>query len=316
MVPGPETGGETMRILKHLTIAAAFAGAALPALAEDAVKIGFITKFPVEFFSTMENAAKAWAEANPGVEIIFGQGAASTDIEGQIALIESMVTQGVQGIAITPVDPTVAAALDKAVAAGVKVVLLDNDIPDWAGKTALATTNNFNAGKIAGEYLATVLKAGDTIGILEGVPGVPALDDRVTGMMEGLGGLAVTVVGKGATNCTQELGVTVAEDLLTANPGLKAIYSACGPAAVGATQAIENAGIANDDIIMVGFDACCGELDKIVSGQEDASVAQYPAKMGELGVATLVAAIRGEAVESLVDTGAGLVTIDNVKDFQ
>ena len=108
----------------------------------------------------------------------------------------------------------------------------------------------------------------------------------------------------------------MAEDLLTANPDLKAIYSACGPPAAGAAQAIENAGIANADIVMVGFDACCGELDKIVSGQEDATVAQYPAKMGELGVSTLVAAIRGEAVESLVDTGAGLVTIDNVKDFQ
>ena len=143
---------------------------------------------------------------NPGVEIIFGQGTSATDIEGQIALIESMVTQGVQGIAITPVDPTVAPALDKAIAAGVKVVLMDNNIPDWKGRTALATTDNYNAGKIAGEYLKTVLKDGDTLGILEGVPGVPSLDDRVNGMLEGLKGVEVEIVGKGATNCTEELG--------------------------------------------------------------------------------------------------------------
>lgn len=300
-------------LLGGLALASAFA---LPAVAADTIKIGFITKFPVEFFSTMENAAKAYAAANPGVEIIYGQGSSGTDIEGQIALIESMVTQGVQGIAITPVDPTVAPALDKAIEAGVKIVLMDNDIPGWEGKTALATTNNFNAGKIAGEYLKTVLKDGDTIGILEGVPGVPALDDRVTGMMAGLEGVKVEVVSKGATNCTQELGVSVAEDLLTAHPDVTAIYAACGPPAVGATQAIENAGIANDAIIMVGFDACCGELEKIVSGQEDATVAQFPAKMGELGVDALVKAIRGEAVESLVDTGAGLVTKDNVAEYQ
>jgi ABC-type sugar transport system substrate-binding protein len=290
---------------------------ASPAIAADKVKIGFITKFPVEFFATMENAAKAYAQANPDVEIIYGQGQSGTDIEGQIAIIESMVTQGVQGIALTPVDPTVAPALDKAIEAGVKIVLMDNDIPGWTGKTALATTNNYNAGIIAGEYLKSVLKDGDTLGILEGVPGVPALDDRVTGMLKGLeGGPKVVVVGKGGTNCTQELGVSVAEDLLTAHPDLKAIYAACGPPAVGATQAIANAGIANDDIVMVGFDACCGELDKIVSGQEDASVAQFPAKMGELGVATLVMALRGQAVETLVDTGAGLVTKDNVADYQ
>lgn len=303
--------------LKHAVIGglALAVASALPVTAADPVKIGFITKFPVEFFSTMENAAKAYAEANPGVEIIYGQGQSGTDIEGQIALIESMVTQGVQGIAITPVDPTVAPALDAAIAAGVKVVLMDNGIPDWTGLTAIATTDNYAAGKIAGQYLATVLKDGDTLGILEGVPGVPALDDRVNGMMEGLGAVKVEIVGKGATNCTQELGVSVAEDLLTAHPDLKAIYAACGPPAVGATQAIENAGIANDAIIMVGFDACCGELDKIVSGQEDATVAQFPAKMGELGVDTLVRAIRGEAVETMVDTGAGLVTAENVKDF-
>ena len=44
-----------------------------------------------------------------------------------------------------------------------------------------------------------------------------------------------------------------------------------------------NAGIANDKIILVGFDACCGEIEAIKSGAEDASVAQFPAKMGELG---------------------------------
>ena len=65
---------------------------------------------------------------------------------------------------------------------------MDNNIPDWKGRTALATTDNYAAGKIAGEYLKTVLKDGDTLGILEGVPGVPSLDDRVNGMLEGLEG--------------------------------------------------------------------------------------------------------------------------------
>ena len=300
------------RILGGLAPAASIGS---PTLAAD-VKLGFITKFPVPFFATMENAAKAYAEANPGVEIIYGQGASATDIEGQIALIESMVTQGVQGIAITPVDPTVAAALDKAVEAGVKVVLMDNSIPDWTNATALATTDNYAAGVIAGQYLKSVLVEGDTLGILEGVPGVPALDDRVNGMLEGLDGLAVEIVGRNGTNCTEELGISVAEDLLTANPGLKAIYAACGPPAVGAAQAIENAGIANDDIVLVGFDACCGELEKIASGQEDATVAQFPTKMAELGVDALVKAINGETVPSLIDSGAALVTAENASEFE
>ena len=298
-------------LLGGLALALACAG---PTLADN-IKIGFITKFPVPFFATMEDAAKAYAKAHPGVEIEFGQGTSATDIEGQIALIESMVTKGVQGIALTPVDPTVAPALDKAIAKGVKVVLMDNNIPDWNGRTALATTNNYNAGKLAGEYLKTVLKNGDTLGILEGVPGVPSLDDRVKGMLDGLKGVDVKIVGKGGTNCTEELGISVAEDLLTKNPELKAIFAACGPPAAGAAQAIKNAGIANDKIVLAGFDFCCGEKEALEAGIEDATVAQFPAKMAELGVDALVKAIRGEKVESLIDSGAALVTKDNMANF-
>ncbi len=301
------------RLLGGLALAAVIAG---PAIAQDSVKLGFITKFPVPFFATMEEAAKAYAAANPGVEIIYGQGTSATDIEGQIAQIESMVTQGVQGIALTPVDPTVAPALDKAIAQGVKIVLMDNSIPDWKGLTSLATTDNYAAGVIAGQYLKSVLKAGDTLGILEGVPGVPALDDRVNGMLEGLKGVEVKVVGRAGTNCTEELGINVAQDLLTANPDLKAIYAACGPPAAGAAQAIKNAGIASDAIVLVGFDFCCGEAEALTAGIEDATVAQFPAKMAELGVDALVKAIRGDEVPLLIDSGAALVTKDTMSQFQ
>lgn len=301
------------RLLGGLALAAAIAG---PAIAQDNVKLGFITKFPVPFFATMEDAAKAYAAANPGVEIIYGQGTSATDIEGQIAQIESMVTQGVQGIALTPVDPTVAPALDKAIAQGVKIVLMDNNIPDWKGRTSLATTDNYAAGVIAGQYLKSVLKSGDTLGILEGVPGVPALDDRVNGMLEGLKGVEVNIVGRAGTNCTEELGINVAQDLLTANPDLKAIYAACGPPAAGAAQAIKNAGIASDAIVLVGFDFCCGEAEALTAGIEDATVAQFPAKMAGLGVDALVKAIRGDEVPILIDSGAALVTKDTMSQFQ
>ena len=57
------------------------------------IKLGLITKFPVDFFFTIENAAKDWAAQHPDVELITGQGKAGDDHEGQIAIIESMVAQ-------------------------------------------------------------------------------------------------------------------------------------------------------------------------------------------------------------------------------
>lgn len=284
--------------------------------APEMIKLGLITKFPVDFFFVIEDAAKAWAAGRPDVELITGQGKAGDDHEGQIAIIESMVAQGVQGIAVTPTGPQVQPALDAAVAAGVKIVLIDNDLPDWTGKTAVVATDNKAGGVLAGQWLAENLKAGDTLGILEGVAGVPALDARVEGMMEGLGGLAVEVVNKLPTDCDQVKGVNAAETILTANPDVTAIYAACGPPIIGALESIKNAGRAPDSIIVVGFDASPDELAAIEAGTEDATVAQFPAKMGELGIETVWKAVTGAAVEANVDTGTAIVTKDNVADFK
>ena len=74
-------------------------------------KIGFITKFPVDFYDTMVDAAKEWNKDNPEAELIFAQGTSGTDDEGEIAAIESMITQGVKAIVITPTSPNVQDAL-------------------------------------------------------------------------------------------------------------------------------------------------------------------------------------------------------------
>jgi ABC-type sugar transport system substrate-binding protein len=299
-------------ILGSVALAVAIAS---PAVAADKIKVGFITKFPVPYFATMVDAAQAWGKAHPDVEIIYGQGKNNDDIDGTIALIENMVSQGVQGIAITPIDPSVSSTLDKAIAKGVKVVLMDNDIPGWKGRSALATTNNLEAGKVAGGYLKTVLKDGDKIGILDGKPEVAPLNDRVEGMLQGLGGLKVDIVGRGRTACEPDKGQQVAEDILTAHPEVKAIYSACGPPAASAATAIKNAKL-DHKVILVGFDFCCGEEDAIAKGEEDASVAQFPKKMSEFGLDGLVKAIKGEPVDSLIDTGAALVTKANMNQFK
>jgi simple sugar transport system substrate-binding protein len=299
------------------SLALAFA-VALPAHAADKIKVGFITKFPVDYFATMENAAKAWAKDHPDVEVIYGQGKNNDDIDGTIALIENMVAQGVKGIAITPIDPSVSKALDKAIAAGVKVVLMDNDIPGWEGRSALATTNNLEAGKLAGKYLKGVLKDGAKIGILDGKPEVAPLNDRVEGMLQGLGGLKVDIVARGRTACEPEKGQQVADDILTAHPEVVAIYSACGPPAVSAATAIKNAKL-DHKVILVGFDFCCGEDGPdgtIAKGEEDATIAQFPKKMSSLGLDALLNAIDGKPVDKLVDTGAGLVTKANMDQFK
>jgi len=278
------------------------------------LKVGLITKFPVDFYDIMVDAVKEYDAQHPDVEVIYGQGKSGTDDEGQIAIIENMIVQQVKAIAVTPTSPNVKAALDKAVAAGIKVVLVDNDIPGWAGKTSLVATDNLAGGKLAGAWLADKVPAGSKIGVLQGRLGNPSLDDRVKGFKEALGSKA-TVVAEPATDCDQTKGLNAAQDLLTANPDVYAIYGACGPPIIGALQAIKAAGKQPGDIVVIGFDASPDEIAAIKAGDQTASVAQFPAKMGLMGIEAAVAAARGEAVEPVIDTGTEMVTKENADKF-
>jgi ABC-type sugar transport system substrate-binding protein len=273
-------------------------------------KIGFITKFPVDFYDTMVDAAKTWNKDHTDVELVFAQGSSGTDDEGEIAAIESMVTQGVKAIVITPTSPNVQDALQKAVDGGIKVILVDNDIPGWAGKTALVATDNLAGGVLAGKFMATQLKAGDTVAILEGVAGAPSLQQRVDGFKTGLGD-GFKIVASVPTDCDQTKGLNAAQDILTANPNVTAIYGACGPPILGAIQAV-----AGGKTLLVGFDAGPDEVKSIVAGTELGSVAQFPAKMGSDGAqAALDAITAGKTVQANIDTGTAMVTKDNAADF-
>ena len=309
---------------KHLLIAAVTASLALSMSAcapttpsdggDDVLTIALITKFPVDFYDIMVDAAKEWDANEPGAEVVFAQGKSGTDDEGEIAAIQSFVTQGVDAIAITPTSPNVAEELQKAVDAGIPVVLIDNDIPDWDGKTSVVATDNYAGGQLAGTWLADNLPEGTKLAVLQGVLGNPSLDDRVSGMLDTLGD-AAEVVATTPTDCDQTKGLDAGQDILTANPGLGAIYAACGPPLLGALEAIKSAGL-EGKLITVGFDAGPDEVAAILAGTETASVAQFPAKMGSLGVQAAFDAALGNDVEPNIDTGTAIVTKDNAADFQ
>src|SRR3954454_4576417 len=276
-------------------------------------KIGFITKFPVDFYDTMVDAVKTWNKQHTDVKVLYSQGKSGTDDESEIAAIQSMVAQGVKAIAITATSPNGKGELQTAVDKGIKVVLIDNDILGGSGKSSLVATDNLAGGKLAGKWLAEHLKPGAKIAVLQGVLGNPTLDARVTGMLDGLGGSG-TVVTKLPTDCDQTKGLNAAQDILTAHSDVTAIYGACGPPILGALQAVKSAG-KTGKITVVGFDAAPGEVTAIKAGDEAASVAQFPAKMGSLGAQAALDAAQGKAPQASIDTGTAMVTKDNAADF-
>jgi ABC-type sugar transport system substrate-binding protein len=173
--------------------------AAAPTGAGQPVKIAFVTKFPVAFFTAMEDSAKSYAAQNPGlVDITYFSCKSPTDVQCQTAQIQDVVATGFQALVITPMGPEVIPAMDAAADKGVKVVLVDNDLQEFTKETAVVATDNVKGGQAAGTYLESVLKPGDTIGLMEGVRSAPALAARIEGVQKALEGTGVNVIIGGA----------------------------------------------------------------------------------------------------------------------
>jgi len=278
-----------------------------------AVKVAFITKFPVAFFTAMEDAAKSYAAQNSGIEVSYFSCKTPSDVACQTAQIEDAVARKFQAIVITPMGPEVVPAMTAAADKGLKVVLVDNNLDAFTKKTAVAATDNVKGGQAAGAYLKTVLKPGDSIGLMEGVRGVPALDARIQGVKDALTSAGVKVVIGGAeTQCDAAKGATVAEDLLTREPNLTAIYSACDDPAIAAAKVAKQKG---KPLLVMGYDGLPDAAKAIEAGDMRATIAQFPGKMATLGLQAAVSSVQGKTVEPFIDTGTALVTKDNAAQF-
>ncbi len=108
-------------------------------------------------------------------------------------------------------------------------------------------------------------------------------------------------------------GYTATQNILSANPDLQLIFASNDGMAIGALRAVEEAE-KKGQVQIIGFDAISEALNLVEKGDLLGTVAQYPAEMGIKGVENIVKMVNGEKVEQHIDTGAKLITKNNVKD--
>ena len=266
-----------------------------------------------DYWKTVGAGVEAAMKTDPSITASFLGPNEETDIEGQIRIIESQIASKVDAIAVAPsqadqVQPT----LEKAVAAGIPVILIDTDITGFTNKAAFVGTDNKLGGQLGGEFIVKALTAGDEVAIIRGAAGDPVHNQREDGAKEAMEAAGLTVVAVQPADSDRAKGQTVAENLLTANPNLKAIFATNDEMALGAANAAKAAG---KTLVIVGFDASPDALQAIADGTLSGSIAQFAAKIGELGTLTAAQVARGEAVEAFVNTGVEVVSKDNVDKF-
>ena len=120
-----------------------------------------------DYWKTVGAGVEAAMKTDPSITASFLGPNEETDIEGQIRIIESQIASKVDAIAVAPsqadqVQPT----LEKAVAAGIPVILIDTDITGFTNKAAFVGTDNKLGGQLGGEFIAGALKAGDELSLI------------------------------------------------------------------------------------------------------------------------------------------------------
>lgn len=268
------------------------------------------------FFNDMNRGAQEAAD-KAGVTLeIFN---ANNDPAAQNSAIETYIQEKVAGIIVVAIDVNgIMPAVQQAEAAGIPVVAIDAILPAGPQKAQIGVDNAL-AGKMIGEYF-TQYVAGSMGGKVKyGVVG--ALNSAIQNVRQK--GFEDEIAGKdGVTSAgvvdgrnIQDNALAAAENLITGNPDLTAIYATGEPALLGAIAAVESQG-RQSDVKVFGWDLTASAIKGIDAGYVVAIVQQDPAGMGAKAVEALKTITGGGAVEKNLSVPITIVTKDNVEPYR
>jgi ribose transport system substrate-binding protein len=195
--------------------------------------------------------------------------------------------------------------------------LIPPDIAKEAGvKIACSiASNNYEAGKIAAEFIANKMGGKGKVAVLEGAPGAKTGLDRKQGFLDVISTFdGIQVVSSQPANWDRNKAFEVTTNILQAHPDLGAIFAANDTMALGAGEAVKAAGIAQGKIIIIGVDGIPDARKAIKEGTITGTVAQYPYVMGQLGVLSAYNLAKGREWPRFISAPVQLLLKEDIKD--
>lgn len=255
------------------------------------------------FFVSLEEGITKLADEN-GTEIKSLD--AQNDTAKQSNDIDDLIQQGVDILLINPVDSSaITPAVEAANASGIPVITIDRS--SEGGKViALVASDNEAGGEMAAEYIKEISGENVETVQLEGVPGASATRERGKGFMN-IAEKSLSVIDSQTANFDRAEGLTVMENMLQANPAIKAVFAQNDEMALGAIEAIQAAGL-SDTIQVVGFDGTEDGIKSVEAGVLSATVAQQPEEMGRLALEAAFTFFKGETIEEYIASPLELIT--------
>ena len=304
----------SLAIVSSLALALPLAGQA-----EEKPKVALVMKsLANEFFRTMEDGAKAYQKQHPNDFDLVANGIKDeSDTSNQIRIVEQMIATGANALVIAPADSkALVPVIKKAIDAGITVINIDNQLDPAVVKSKNISVpfvgpDNRKGARLVGEYLAKQLKAGDEVGIIEGVSTTTNAQQRTAGFKDAMDAAQIKVVSLQSGDWEIDKGNKVAASILSEYPQVKALLAGNDSMAVGAVSAVRAAGKAGK-VQVVGYDNINAIQPMLKDGRVLATADQFAAKQAVFGIETALKIIKGEKVDSgangVIETPVELVT--------
>ncbi len=306
-----------MNVYKTLALGAGLAGLLLSTAYADGLQgkvVGFSQIGSESGWRAAETSVTKSVAADLGIDLKFAD--AQQKQENQIKAIRGFIAQGVDAILVAPVVATGwEEVLTEAKEANIPVILLDRGIegPEDLYLTSVAS-DQVKEGRVAGEWLVgTVGDKQCNVVELQGTVGSSPAINRKKGFEEGIAGHAnLSIIRSQTGDFTRSKGKEVMEGFLKAEDGGKnicAVYAHNDDMAVGAIQAIKDAGLKpGSDILVVSIDAVPDIFAAMVAGEANATVELTPNMAGPAFQALDAYLNGGTAPEKFIITESKLYT--------
>jgi ribose transport system substrate-binding protein len=281
------------------------------------IRLAFVTNNAADFWTICRAGCEKAAQENPNIDVNF-QVLGDATAAGQKRIIDDLLARGIDGFAISPVDPTNETPMLNDAAKQATIFCADSDAPS-SNRTCYIGTNNVDAGKQAGGLIKEVLPNGGKIMFFVGTLDAQNARDRLDGIKQVLQGSNIQILDVRTDQGDPTRAKANVADTLVKYPdiaGLVGLYSYNGPAIL---SAVRDAG-KNGQVKIVCFDEDDATLAGVKSGDIYATVVQQPFEFGRLSMINLAKVIGGD--KSVVPDSKQIfiptlaITKDKVDDFQ
>lgn len=267
------------------------------------------------FFNQINEGAQKAADASGDKLVIFN---ANNDAAAQNSAVETYIQQKVDGLIVVAIDvngimPAVKLASD----AGIPTVAIDAILPEGPQKSQIGVDNGKAGADIGAHFLDYVKK---NMGGKAKVGIVGALNSyiqnvRQKGFEDAIKSDGIETVGVVDGQNIQDNALAAAENLITGNPDMTAIYATGEPALLGAIAAVQSQS-KQDSIKVFGWDLTAQAIAGLDAGYVVAVVQQDPAGEGKAAVEALAKLTSGGSVEKSISVPITIVTKENVEPYR